>query len=241
MTLRNFVNGAPLITLSVAVNTSAVTLSVASTAGYPAAPFTIALERGTVNEEVVLCTALNATTFTVIRGWDGTTAKNHSIGAAIEHTSAAIDYNEANAHVNDTTTDVHPQYVTKAAYTAKGKVLVGTGVGTLTALTVGANETVHLADSAAASGTKWGTIGAASITDGVITDAKLATATQESLIRRQASYPTATEGSMFFHTGNSRWYGYRGAWQRMTFGAGYISWGTAAPSGGVDGDIYFRY
>ena len=47
MALRNYANGAPLLTLSSGINTVAVTLTVSSTSGYPAAPFTIALERGT--------------------------------------------------------------------------------------------------------------------------------------------------------------------------------------------------
>jgi hypothetical protein len=46
--------------------------------------------------------------------------------------------------------------------TAKGGLLVGTGSGTVTELTVGANNTVLTADSSTASGLKWATAGAES-------------------------------------------------------------------------------
>lgn len=95
MTKRNYSNVAPPLPLSVAVTAAATTLTVSSTAGYPAAPFLLGLERGTTNEEVVLCTASTATTFTVTRAYDGTAAKTHAIGAMVEHTVAAIDYREA--------------------------------------------------------------------------------------------------------------------------------------------------
>jgi hypothetical protein len=241
MTVRNYINGAQLLTLSVAVNTTDVTLTVSSTAGYPTAPFTMALERATANEEVVLCTAKTANTFTVTRGWDGTTGKNHSIGAAVEHTTAAIDYVEANTHVNDNTNDVHTQYVRKAAYSAKGAIVIGTGVGAIAALAVGADNTVHMADAAQATGTKWGTLVAASITDGVITEAKLTTSAQQSLIARQSGAPTAVNGREYFDTSDNRPRVYVGAWYKKAFGVGFITYSTGAPSGGLDGDVWLRY
>lgn len=120
MARRQYSNTAAPLSLTVAATTSSTTLTVSSTTGYPTAPFTLGLERGTANEEVVLCTALSATTFTVTRGYNGTSGKAHAIGASVEHTVAAIDYDEANLHVNATLTsdDPHPQYVTAAEGTA---------------------------------------------------------------------------------------------------------------------------
>lgn len=94
MPKRNYSNTAPPLPLSAGISASATTLTVSSTTGYPTAPFLIGLERGTANEEVVLCTASTATTFTVTRGYDGTTAKTHGVGTMVEHTVAAIDYRE---------------------------------------------------------------------------------------------------------------------------------------------------
>jgi hypothetical protein len=97
---RRYSNIAPPQALTSGVSAAATSLSVGSTANYPAVPFTIGLERGTIKEEVCLCTATTATTLTVTRGYDGTTAQTHDAGAIVEHTVAAIDYDEANAHLN---------------------------------------------------------------------------------------------------------------------------------------------
>lgn len=107
MTLRNYKNDAPPIALTVLATVGATTLTVASTAGYPAAPFLLAIDRGTPTEEVVLCTALTATTFTVVRGYDGLGPHEHQIGASVEHGAAAIEFREANAHINSADGSMH--------------------------------------------------------------------------------------------------------------------------------------
>lgn len=242
MATRNYINGAPLLTLAVLVNDAAGILEVSSTAGFPDAPFTMALERGTVNEEVVLCTAKAATTFTVLRGWDGTTAKGHSIGAAVEHTTAAIDYVEANTHVNDAINDVHPQYILKTAYTAKGRILVGTGAGVTTPLAVGANDRVLIADSATSSGVKWAQIPSAALADAIVNESKLSTSVEQSIVARVGSAPAAINGRVYYNTGDHRFYGRQnGNWRSIVTGAGRVTVGTGAPSGGADGDIHLRY
>lgn len=101
MALRNFNNTAPPIELTSGVTASASSLPVSSTAGWPAAPFTLAIDRGGPSEELCLCTAVAPTAFTVNRGYDGTTGKTHNVGAIVEHSIAAIDFREANSHVND--------------------------------------------------------------------------------------------------------------------------------------------
>lgn len=100
---RNYINTALPVALTVAATTSSTVLTVASTTGFPTAPFLLGLERGTANAEVVLCTASDATTFTVTRGYDGTSGRTHAIGTAVEHTVAAIDYREAGLHIGAST------------------------------------------------------------------------------------------------------------------------------------------
>ena len=243
--LRNYINGAPLLTLSTGVNTSAVTLTVSSTSGYPAAPFTIALERGTINEEVVLCTALTATTFTVTRGWDGTTAKAHSSGAIVEHTTTAADYLDSNAHVYNTSRNDHTQYLLRSVYSAKGSIVVATGAGTPANLNVGANDTVFMADSATASGTKWATVGTNSIANSAVTFAKLDTSNQQSLVQRvtTGSLPgSPPTGQVVATTDNNRLVAFlAAAWQPITHGVGRVWTSTGNPSGGQDGDLWLKY
>lgn len=244
MSSRSFINKAPLLPLSVAINTTDTVLQVSSTTGYPNAPFTLAIDRGTSKEEVVLCTAKTSNTFTVTRGYDGTTAVSHSTPATIEHTTAAIDYAEANAHVNGTG-DVHAQYLLKSVFTGKGALAVGQSASTPAVLAVGANNLVLLADSAVAGGLKWGQIVGASITDGTITLAKLDSALAKRVIQTATSGTlpgSPTNGEVVYQTDNDRpVIRAAGAWAGVPFGAGKITASTGAPSGGVDGDLWLRY
>jgi hypothetical protein len=66
-------------------------------------PFFVVIDRGTANEEKILCESTVGTHITVVsggRGQDGTTPSSHSAGAIIEHVFTATDADEANYHVN---------------------------------------------------------------------------------------------------------------------------------------------
>ena len=103
MTARNFSSTAVDTTLTSGVTGSGTTITVAATTGYPAAPFTLAVDVGTALQEVVLVTAVAGLSLTVTRGYDGTTAVAHDAGAAVRHAHAGIDFREANQHVNAST------------------------------------------------------------------------------------------------------------------------------------------
>lgn len=73
-------------------------------------PFFVVVDRGKSNEEKILCVSRAGNVLTVYnsggvngRASDGTSISTHSINAAIEHVFAALDADEANAHVNSTT------------------------------------------------------------------------------------------------------------------------------------------
>jgi len=137
MTLRNFSSTATSTTLVGGITASGTSVVVAATTGFPAAPFILALEPGTANQELILVTGVAGTTLTVTRGYDSTTGVSHNSGAVVEHTHAAIDFREANTHVNATST-VHG--------------VVGDVVGTSTAQSL-TNKTVALGSNTF-SGTK---------------------------------------------------------------------------------------
>lgn len=102
MARRHYSNTAQPVALTASVTNVATALQVSSTAGYPATPFTIGVERGTADEEIMLVTAVpDGTHFTVTRAYDGTTAKAHDDGSSVEHCVIAMDYDQANEHVND--------------------------------------------------------------------------------------------------------------------------------------------
>jgi hypothetical protein len=79
------------------------------------------------------------------------------------HGVSARDFDEANDHVNDTTTDVHPQYVTKALVTAKADLVTATGNATPARLGVGANDTLLVAASGETTGLKWAALTASQV------------------------------------------------------------------------------
>lgn len=107
MVRRYYSSNARETELTGSISNSATSITVASTTGYPAStPFVIHCELGTSNEEIMLVTAVAGTTFTVTRGYDSSTAVSHSAGARIVHGVAAVDMEDAAAHI-DASTSVH--------------------------------------------------------------------------------------------------------------------------------------
>lgn len=102
MALRNYSSSAAQATLSAGVDASATTLSVSATTGFPATPFVLAVDADAAAQELVLVTNVAGTNLTVTRGYDSTVAASHSTGAVVQHSHAAIDFREANTHVNTT-------------------------------------------------------------------------------------------------------------------------------------------
>ena len=87
-------------TLTGAVNSSATSITVASTSGFPASyPYTLALDYDTSSEELVNVTAAAGLTLTIVRGQDGTTGVSHDAGAAVKHVASARDYREPQDHI----------------------------------------------------------------------------------------------------------------------------------------------
>ncbi len=117
MAARNYSNTAAPTALLADITAGDTSISVASTDGYPDAPFTIAINRGTVDEELILVGTKGANTFSdCTRGYDGTTATSHSTSDPVEHSVAAIDFKESGDHLN--ATDPHSSYLNVARHAA---------------------------------------------------------------------------------------------------------------------------
>lgn len=85
---------------SIVASDTVIPLSIATT-GWPAsAPFKAVIAPDTVSAEVILVTAASPTSFTAVRGQDGTTASNFTAGTFVEHRWSAAEADEANGHVN---------------------------------------------------------------------------------------------------------------------------------------------
>ncbi len=156
MPRRYYSSTAVATTLSASANNSTTSITVTALSGFPVStPWTAILDADTASEEVVTVTGVSGTTLTVTRGVDGTSAVSHNSGAVFRHGVSARDFDEANDHVNDTTTDVHPQYVTKALISGSKGSLISSNGTAVTALSVGSNDQVLTADSSTSTGLKW--------------------------------------------------------------------------------------
>lgn len=100
MAARNYSNIASEAQCSVLLGSADTTISLANFSGFPAAPFIAAIDPDIASEEIVLVTAVTGSTVTMTRAYNGTTAKSHSAGAVFRHVAAALDFTEANSHVN---------------------------------------------------------------------------------------------------------------------------------------------
>jgi hypothetical protein len=106
MALRNYSSVAAETTLQAGINNVSTVILVASTLGFPVAPFTLALDYGAATEEVVDVTNVAGLSLTITRAVDGTAATDHGAGARVRHVSSARDFREANEHIN-TNSGVH--------------------------------------------------------------------------------------------------------------------------------------
>lgn len=103
---RNYSATAVDTTLAAAITSTATSITVMGTTGFPTPPFVVAIIDSPGAQEIINVTAVNGTTLTVVRGFDGTTAASHPSTAVVRHVSSAIDFREAQQHI-DATTGVH--------------------------------------------------------------------------------------------------------------------------------------
>lgn len=151
MARRHYTSNARETSLTSSIDNSTNTIAVDNPVGYPTeTPFVVHCELGTTAEEIMLVTSVAGSNWTVERGYDGSTAVAHDIGAKIVHGVSAIDMDEANAHVN-ASTNVHglsggaAVVGTTSAQTLTNKTLTSPTIngGTLNSVTLGAGLTIN--------------------------------------------------------------------------------------------------
>lgn len=155
--LKDFDGGAQKTTLTAGLTNAATSFSVVDGSTFPPGsnPFVVVIDRGLATEEKILISSRVGNSFNVLeRAYDGSSAQTHALGAIVEHALDAYTVEQANRYVNLQTT--------------KGDLISHDGT-TTQRVGVGSNNTVLVADSAQASGIKWGQIEAAAISSGAIT------------------------------------------------------------------------
>ena len=125
MPRRYYSSTAAQTTLSSGIDGVTTTVPVTSVLGWPSSfPYTLIIDKDTVNEEIVTVTARSGTTLTVTRGADGTSAIAHSAGANVQHGVSARDFDEPNAFINGTGVVTNTMLAADAVTT--GKIADGT-------------------------------------------------------------------------------------------------------------------
>jgi hypothetical protein len=103
MPRRYYSSIAAQTTLSAGIDSSTSTVPVVAVSGWPASfPYTLLIDKDTVNEEIVSVTGRTGVTLTVTRGVDGSSGIAHSAGANVQHGVSARDFDEPNAFINGT-------------------------------------------------------------------------------------------------------------------------------------------
>ena len=104
---RYYSSTARKTTLVSGINSTDTSITVALASGFPTSyPFTVILDKDTVDEELVECTNVSGTILTITRGVDSTTAVAHSAGCQVEHGFSGRDFRESRQH-EDSTNNIH--------------------------------------------------------------------------------------------------------------------------------------
>lgn len=104
---RFYSNTAIETTLSGSISAGATSITVGATTGFPGSfPYTLALDYGSATEELVSVTNAAGLTLTVTRGYGGTSAQSHSLGAVVRHVYNAQDATDFRTH-EDASSNVH--------------------------------------------------------------------------------------------------------------------------------------
>ena len=105
MARREYKGAAIQTTLVSGINNSGLSLSLTDYTGWPTGSFTMIIDPGLSSEEKLLCTSRSTGAFVITsRGYDNTAASSHSAGAVCYPAPMAVDFDEANAHIAETTT-----------------------------------------------------------------------------------------------------------------------------------------
>ncbi len=93
-------------------------------------PFVVDIDSDLGSAEKLLIQSRSGQIFTVVasigRGYDGTTAQSHAIGAIVRHVLDADTLDDANRHVNDDASDDHSQYLNTTRHDVAARHTVGT-------------------------------------------------------------------------------------------------------------------
>ncbi|HET7640097.1 MAG TPA: hypothetical protein VFK47_15325 [Ktedonobacteraceae bacterium] len=123
---QQYATNVPQTTLTGLINPTATLMSVNSSSGWPATPFTAVLDIGTSLQEPIDVTNITGTTWTIVRAIDGTVGFTHPVNSTVTHADIGRDFREARSHIDSAgPLDASSEAVHGLTNTA-GNVVVGT-------------------------------------------------------------------------------------------------------------------
>ena len=146
---KNFAISLVATAPSPATTGTSLVVTAAGGALFPAVPFNAVIWPAgaaptAANAEIVRVTNISTDTFTITRTQESTSARTVVVGDQIAAAITAL-----------TLTDVENALARDTLWAAKGDLAAGTAADTAAILTVGADDTILMADAAAATGLKW--------------------------------------------------------------------------------------
>ncbi len=131
---KEYRGGAGELTLGTAMTAGSTSFTVTGdVTNWPAGgtnPFVVDIDSDLGSAEKLLIQQRSGSVFTVVavtgRGYDGTSAQSHAIGALVRHVLDADTLDDANRHVNDDTSDDHSQYLNTTRHDLAARHSVGT-------------------------------------------------------------------------------------------------------------------
>lgn len=186
MARRHYDDNAPTTTITTNISNASTSFAVGSLVGFPTTlPWTGTLGLSTASSEQVLVTGVVGTTLTVTRNINGQGAFSHTSGENFNHTAIAMDFDEANNHVNSST-NVHGitgTFVdTNSVQTLTNKIISGATASTFATASGVAGATVTTDNDATASVVVKNHAGSAAVRlfgNGQVAASDVATATVE--------------------------------------------------------------
>ena len=176
MTVRKYSSRSQQTTLTASLTSTAETMSVVSGSALMGGKtltgsqtYTVVIDPDTALEEIVDVTLYSSgNTLTITRGIDGSTGQAHSAGAVVRHMAIGRDYQDANDHIENTTT---AHGLTLANVTLSS----GTGNVSTTMLAANAVTTAKITDAnVTAAKLASDSVTTAKILDANVTTAKIA-------------------------------------------------------------------
>jgi hypothetical protein len=200
MARREYKGAATPTTLSASITNSATSLTITDATNWPTGSFSLVIDPGLAGEEKILATSRSGTTVTLTtRGYDNTSASAHTTGAVIYPVPTAIDFDEANSHVN----------ASSGVHGLTGSVVGDTDTQTLTNKKLSDSTTTIVDVSDATKAIKFDVAGTTSITGTIATafttaktvtipdatDTLVGKATTDTLTNKTLTTPVITQGT----------------------------------------------